>query len=218
MSVWVRASALGALALLLAAPALGKPIAFARGQTVMAEYGGATMTEVQYFYAPKYWWSGGIGRTTLEAEDGSFEREIVYARANLLVKRWNLPNAQANVFLWGGLGEASGDTFAGGELTRNAGLQVDYETRRVYSSIKSDLFESDAFSHRIDTLQLGLAPYLHDYDTLASWVVVQGRRYSGGIAEDTEAALLVRLFKGGVWVEAGVTDDGHLQAMFMFNF
>ena len=74
------------------------------------------------------------------------------------------------------------------------------------------------FSHRIDTLQLGLAPYAHDYDTLATWFVIQGRHYTGGIHDGTETGLLVRFFKGGAWVEAGATTDGKLQAMAMFNF
>jgi hypothetical protein len=30
--------------------------------------------------------------------------------------------------------------------------------------------------------------------------------------------VLLRLFKDGTWVEAGVTNDGKLQAMAMFNF
>ena len=101
-------------------------------------------------------------------------------RGNLLAKRWNLPGAQANVFVWGGLGRATGNDFAGSTLARNAGFQPDYETRRVYAAFRSDLQESDHFSHRIDTLQLGWAPYEHDYDTLATWFVVQGRRYTGG--------------------------------------
>jgi len=30
--------------------------------------------------------------------------------------------------------------------------------------------------------------------------------------------LLLRLFKGNTWIEAGATTDGKLQAMFMVNF
>ena len=100
----------------------------------------------------------------------------------------------------------------------NAGAQVDYETRRIYASLKTDLHRADAFSHRIDTLQLGVAPYKHDFDTLATWFVVQGRHYTGDIHDGTEWALLLRLFKRGAWIEAGVTDDGKLQAMAMVNF
>jgi len=211
---WAAVGLLGLTPVIAAA----KPIAFAKGTTVMVEYGAGTMNEAQVFYAPRYWYSLGGGWLELQSEDGAKLRHIAYIRGNLLAKRWNLPGAQANVFVWGGLGQATGNDFAGSTLSRNIGLQADYETRRVYSSFRSDLQESDAFSHRIDTLQLGWAPYAHDYDTLATWFVVQGRHYTGDLFEGTETALLVRLFKGGTWVEFGATTDGKLQAMAMFNF
>ena len=210
---------LGALALaLLATPAGAKPIAYARGTTVMGEYGAGTMNEAQAFHAPRYWWSVGGGWLELRSEDGVLERDIVYLRGNLLAKRWNLPGAQANVFVWGGLGSATGSDFDGRSAVRNVGFQLDYETRRVYAALRSDLHESDQFSHRIDTLQLGWAPYAHDYDTLATWVVLQGRTYTGEIYDGVESAVLLRFFKGGTWVEIGATTDGKVQAMAMFNF
>jgi hypothetical protein len=211
--------ALGACALVAVAPvAIAKPIAFARGKTVMAEFGGGTMNEFQAFYAPTYWSSVGVGWTELTSDIDGTRHQYVYLRGNLLAHRWNLPGAQANVFAWGGLGNATGSDFAGSELSREVGVQADYETRRVYASFKSDLQESAHTSHRIDTLQLGWAPYAHDYDTLATWIVVQGRTYTGDIRQGTEGALLLRLFKGGTWVEVGATTDRELQAMVMFNF
>jgi hypothetical protein len=84
--------------------------------------------------------------------------------------------------------------------------------------VKTDLQSGRGFTHRIDTLQIGIAPYEHDYDTLATWFVIQGREYTGGVHEGTEWALLLRLFKGGAWLDAGITDGGKLQAMIMFNF
>ena len=210
-------AAFGLLALLPIA-ATAKPIAYARGTTLMFEYGAGTMNEAQLFYAPRYWYSVGGGWLELASEDGSKQRHITYVRGNLLAKRWNLPAAQANVFVWGGVGRATGNDFAGSELARHVGFQADYETRRVYGAFRTDLQESDRFSHRIDTLQLGWAPYEHDYDTLATWFVVQGRHYTGGLYEGTETAFLVRFFKGGAWVEVGATTDGMVQAMAMFNF
>jgi len=212
-----RWAALGLLGL-LPVVAAAKPIAFADGTSVMAEYGAGTMNEIQVFHAPRYWYSVGGGWLELTSEDGSKQRHVTYLRDNLLVKRWNLPGAQANVFAWGGLGRATGNDFDGSTLARNAGLQADYETRRVYGAFRSDLQESDRYSHRIDTLQLGWAPYKHDYDTLATWFVVQGRRYTGDLFDGTETALLARFFKRGTWVEVGATTDGKLQAMAMFNF
>jgi hypothetical protein len=210
-----------ALAMVLLLPsgaAQAKPIAFAHGTTVMAEYGAGTMTEAQVFYAPRYFLSLGGGYLELTSDIDGRRREITYARANYLVRRWNLESAQANVFAWGGAGQAYVSEANAREFAWNAGAQVDYETRRVYSSFKTDLHRSPAFSHRVDTLQLGLAPYEHDFDTLATWFVIQGRYYTGGIHDGVEWAALVRLFKRGAWVEAGLTTDGKLQAMAMVNF
>jgi hypothetical protein len=195
-----------------------KPIAFAHGTTIMAEYGAGTMTEVQAFYAPSYRFSFGGGHLALDGELDDRTRDITYLRANYLPKRWNLPAAQANVFVWGGIGRASaGDE--GSDLTAwNAGGQLDYETRRVYASLRTDWHETSAFSHRIDTLQLGFAPYPHETNQLAVWFVVQAREMTGGLTDGTEVAALLRLFKRNAWVEAGVTQDGKLQAMLMFNF
>jgi hypothetical protein len=206
----------GALAW-LASTAPAKPIAFADGTTVMLEYGGGTMNEAQVFYAPKYYWSLGAGYLDLSLPDGR-QRGITYARANYLAKRWNMKAAQANVFVWGGAGNAHVSEIQGSRFAWNAGAQIDYETRRVYGSLKTELHRSSAFSHRIDTLQLGIAPYEHDYDTVATWFVVQARNGTGGMDRDAEWALLLRLFKGGAWIEAGATDEGKLQAMAMVNF
>jgi hypothetical protein len=205
---------------LLMAPASlrAKPIAFANGTTVMAEYGAGTMKEAQVFYAPKYNWSFGASYLELDGDVIDRRREISSARVNFLVKRWNRESSQANVFAWGSLGSAYTTEANGSRFAWNAGAQVDYETRRIYSSLKTDLYRSTGFTHRIDTLQLGLAPYEHDYDTLATWLVLQGRNITGGIHEGIEWALLLRLFKGGAWIEAGATTDGKLQAMAMFNF
>jgi hypothetical protein len=205
---------------LTVAPAslFAKPIAYAQGTTVMAEYGGGTMTEAQVFHAPRYDWSLGAGYLELDSDFRDRRREISYARVNHLVHRWNLEDAQANVFAWGGAGSAYVSETRGHATAWNAGLQVDYETRRLYGSFKTDLHLASSFTHRIDTLQLGIAPYEHDYDTLATWFVIQGRRYTGGIHEGAEWALLLRLFKRGAWLDAGVTQDGKLQAMVMTNF
>ncbi|MGH8076966.1 MAG: hypothetical protein ACREPE_06535 [Lysobacter sp.] len=217
MHPYKRWAALGLLGL-LPMSAIAKPIAFAKGTTVMVEYGAGTMNEVQVFYAPRYWWSAGGGWLELTSEDGAKQRHVTYVRGNLLAKRWNLPAAQANVFVWGGFGRATGNDFNGSTTARNVGFQADFETRRVYAAFRADLQESDRFSHRIDTLQLGWAPYKHDYNTLAIWFVVQGRQYTGNLFDGTETVLLVRFFKGGTWVEIGATRTGNLQAMAMFNF
>jgi hypothetical protein len=199
-------------------PGLCKPIAFANGTTAMAEYGADTMIEVQAFYAPSFRYSIGGGHLRLRSDIDSSQRDITYVRLNYLPKRWNLESAQANIFVWGSLGGASTNVSAGEALAFNAGAQFDYETRRIYSSLRTDYHESTGFGHRIDTLQLGVAPYKHDFDTLAIWFVVQARQYTGGLHDGVEWAALLRFFKRGAWLEAGLTRTGQVQAMMMFNF
>lgn len=214
----MRKKLLLCLGLCASAPALAKPIAFQNGTTLMYEYGGGTMQEAQAFYAPKYWYSVGAGYLRIDNEDELFSRDIPYLRANLLVERWNLPAAQANVFAWGSVGAARGSDFEGTEPAANAGFQLDAESLRYYASWKTDFHYAAPFAHRIDTLQLGVAPYKHDYRRLATWIVLQARDYTGGIYDGIEAALLLRFFRGPLWVEAGATADGAPQAMIMFNY
>ena len=208
----------GALVLLAPVCALTKPIAYANGTTVMLEYGAGTMWETQVFYAPQSNYSVGGGHVEFDSDVTSETARITYARLNYLLHRWNLESAQANLFIWGGAGAATGNTFSGTELAGNAGGQADYETRRVYASLKTDLQKASAFTLRVDTLQLGIAPYEHEYGQIATWVLVQARRYTDDIHHGTEVAALLRFFKGGGWIEAGVTNGGKLQAMAMFNF
>lgn len=204
-----------------------KPIAFADGTTIMHER-NTNMLETQAFYAPKYWWSIGPGFIRLTSDDKKIQHEITYLQASYLVKRWNLEDAQANIFTWGGIGTAkargSQPDFSGSTTTYRWGTQGDYETRRVYTSFKIDGYSGGKFSHRIDTLQLGIAPYKHDYDILATWFVLQARQFTGGIREGDsntnriEKSAILRLFKGPLWVELGINQEKKSQIMFMFNF
>src|SRR5215469_16631415 len=208
----------GAMTFMVPMLALAKPIAFADGTTVMLEYGAGTMTEAQIFYAPQYNYSVGGGHVEFDSTISSETVRVTYARLNYLLHRWNLESAQANVFVWGGAGGATGNTFGGTQFAVNAGAQADYETRRVYASLKTDLQKANAFSIRVDTLQLGIAPYEHEYNQIATWFVVQARQYTDDVHHGTEVAALLRFFKGGAWIEAGFTNGGKLQAMAMFNF
>ena len=208
---------------LVAGAAVSKPIVFEGGTTFMAEYGAGTMIEAQLFHAPSYRWSAGLGHLRLEAADDSFSRDITYSRLNVLLGRHNGRRAQGNVFAWGGLGSADASEEDRQRVALNAGGQADYETLRFYSSARTDWhYSTSNFSHRIDTAQLGWAPYAHNWDRMATWFVVQGRNFTGGLDEDIEGSVLLRLFRNGrvgaFWIEAGVTQDGRLQSMLMLTF
>jgi hypothetical protein len=217
-------------ALALAAPLLahGKPIAYQDGSTFVLDYMPHEQ-EAQFFYAPDYRSSLGGGYLRVELPDpstghvhpgaasGKDSVDIGYLRFNVLAKRWNWTDSQANIYFWGGIGTADSGYRESPDTVPNAGLQVDAESRRFYGSLKSDWHSTFAFTHGMTVAQFGVAPYLHDYNTLATWIVLQGHAMSGNLHEEAGGALLVRLFWRGIWGEAGVTDDGELLSLLMFN-
>ena len=224
-----------------------RPIVYAHSATAMADYSEGKMSEAQFFYAPRSFVSLGVGYMNIEGSGTHPEHEISYFRVNFLAKRWNMEAAQANVFVWGGVDNAHMTQIVSfttppvdsghnhdepappsetsyertiGASGWNAGGQIDFETRRIYSSVKTDYHSSSAFTHRVDMVQFGIAPYVHDTNELATWLVVCATRYSGNASashEEDQLSFLLRFFKKRTWIEAGATTDGKLQARAMFS-
>lgn len=221
-----------ALLLLCCAPlaALAKPIAYPDGTTVIFDY-GPHMEEAQVFTAPNFQSSLGAGyvRVKLPPNGSGHSHahgagtqygnnvDIGYLRVNLLAERWNLADSQANIYVWGGLGTSDSGDRAGPDTVPNAGFQVDAESRRFYAALKSDWHATYGFTWGMNTLQLGVAPYLHDYNGVATWLVVQGHNMDGTLHRENGAAGLVRLFWRGIWVEAGADLKGKPIALLMLN-
>lgn len=214
--------ALATAALLASIPSasVARPIAYADATTFMADYSRNT-ADLSLYYAPRFdrSYGGGWHRYRQEAHHGpGLEREFRFLRVNHLARRWNLPRAQGNAFVWASLGEARGSEFRGGRAAGNLGFQLDYETLRVYTMLKSELWHTSAYTHRMDTAQFGVAPYAHRYGGWASWIVAQIDQSAGALERDPGGALLLRFFNETTWIEAGVDDDGKPRANLMINF
>ncbi|MBC7624349.1 MAG: hypothetical protein H7232_13275 [Aeromicrobium sp.] len=209
-----------------------KPIAFAEAVTMMHER-DANMISTEVYYAPKHWWSLGIADLKMTSDDKQREMDSKYAQFNFLLKRWNMPGAQGNIFASAGFGWADSvkqgvmgvvhpghsvaQTARYSESARRFVLQGDYETRQFYSSLKFDVQQTPLFYERTDTGQIGFSPVAHDYEDLAVWFVAQVKKYRG-MSDKTEAGAFVRLFKKNIWVEIGVTEGRKPQMMLMVNY
>lgn len=212
-----RLLATGLLALVavaIATPSLARPISYAGGHMLMLEH-EPDVDRFSYAYSPSFRWSVSTGGVRASDLARSSELELGYVRASRLLHRWNLPAAQANAFAWGGLGQ--GRTALGNGLARHAGLQFDYETRRVYTSLVSELHEGDGWSHRFDTAAIGWAPYAHDIDRVATWIVLKGMRTTNAIDDDMKPAAVLRFFTTRWWLEVGADADGRPLANVMIN-
>jgi hypothetical protein len=224
----------GALALSLAsalAPqtATAKPIAFAGAWTFMHER-DSDMLETDLYYAPTYWFSLGPTVAISRSDDKLTRREAAIFHTNFLVRRWNMPNAQANIFATVGLGKVKTFQFSPSarepgtflrdtreETTQHLTVQGDYETRQFYTALKSDTHRASSFLDRTDTFQIGFSPYAHDYEDLAIWFVGQVKK-KRGLNDETEGGAFVRLFKKNVWLEVGMTEGRKSQIMLMINY
>lgn len=203
-------------ALAVAGTTFSRPISYAGGHMLMAEH-QSDMDQWSYTYSPSFRWSGSVGELRLDEEGRRSELTLRYVRASRLLKRWNLPAAQANVFAWGGLGQADVRNGPTG-TARHVGFQADYETRRIYTSFVSELHEGTGGSRRFDTASVGWAPYKHDINRMATWLVLKGMRTSDANDDPTKGAAMLRLFTPRWWLEAGVDTDGRPLANAMINF
>lgn len=212
---------------LAASPALAKPIAYRHGSTATFDY-SAHRQQVQVFYAPDYRISLGGGWLRVAPDAGSGhshggpgepdDLQIGYFRANVLAQRWNGEASQANLYFWGGLGVADSGEAGTPDTVPNAGFSADWETLRWYLSAQSDWHAGFAFATGASTVQVGVAPYLHDYHGLATWIVLQGQSHDGDVHDERSAALLLRFFWRSIWLEAGADNDGRPHGMLMLNF
>ena len=111
------------------------PVSFEGGTSLMSEMSPLNQ-EISLIYSPK-WWLG----TGLIYDRKTDSRELISAQLAYLAKRWNLPESQGNVYIFGGLGGSK----IGIEIDPDAefdeafyrlGLQADFETRKVYTAIR----------------------------------------------------------------------------------
>lgn len=135
---------------------------------------------------------------------------------NNLLKRWNKPNEQANLYLKSGVGVAYDDGTTDPAVF--TGIAADWETRRLFTSYENRfLWADDTESFAKHKARIGVAPYIGDYGDLHTWLMLQVD-YDAGQKDSFSATPLVRFFKGSTMVEAGYNLDKGIQFNFIQRF
>jgi hypothetical protein len=160
-----------------------------------------------------------LGASTLymRSDDESKSRQLVDVTYTRLVERWNLPQAQANIWFLGGLGNVRGNDFGGSRLMASPGIQVDYETTGVYASATTRLYRADGITHDYGSARLGFSFYEVDYDEIQPWLVVEARRMAG-LSDKTEVTPMLRLIHKRFFLELGVNNSAQGRINFMYIF
>lgn len=147
------------------------------------------------------------------------------AQLNRLVKRWNKPDSQANLYARIGLGQVS-DNLDSSELRLKRdkdealflGVSADWETRRYFVSAAAEHWDNGRFGEFSSFhSRLGIAPYVANTGALHSWIMIEGHHRPES-ADKVGASAILRFFKGQSLVEIGVDDRGEPLLNYIHRF
>lgn len=159
----------------------------------------------------------GVGGLYMRSDDETRSRTLAELNYTRLLKRWNRSDAQANVWFFAGAGAMRGSDFAGARFALAPGIQVDYETTRVYLAATARLYRADHINHDYGSVRAGFSFYEVDYDEVQPWLVLEARRMRG-LSDETEITPLLRLIHKRYFVELGANGSGQARANFMYIF
>ena len=208
--------ALAGLAGLLTLPALSAPMGFKGSWMVMGDL-SPDWREGFTNYALTARDAVGPSLLEMRGDRGTKTRRLAEVAYTRLVKRWNLPEAQANVWFVGGLGAVRGNDYAGTRTMATPGIQVDFETTRLYASALGRLYRARGINHDYAGARLGFSFYEVAYDEVQPWLVVEARRMRG-LSDKTEITPMLRLIHNRYFVETGASNAGQLRFNFMLTF
>lgn len=159
----------------------------------------------------------GAGGIWMRSDDKRITREFAEANYTRLVKRWNAPHSQANIWFVGGAGPVRGNDFAGTRTMLAPGLSADWETTRLYVSATARLYRAEGINHDYAAVRAGFSFYEVDYDQTQPWLVVEARRMRG-LSDETEITPMLRLIHKRYFVEFGVNQMKQGRFNFMYIF
>ncbi len=204
------------ISLLASLTAHAAPMGFKDSWMTMGDF-SKTYRELTANYALTPRDAIGVTSTYMQTNNKSqsqINNELTYTR---LVKRWNMPEAQANIWFIGGVGETTGNYFSGTKATVSPGIQADYETTRLYASANARIYISDGITNNIVSARTGFSFYEANYDETQPWLIVEARRMSM-VSDAYEVTPMLRLIHNRFFVEAGANFHGQPRLSFMYIY
>lgn len=185
-----------------------RPISYPGGWTVMS-MNDIDSNWFHMHYSPSVDLSVGWRHEYLRGADSHADM----VQVNNLLKRWNNPASQANLYLKSGLGIAyNSENTAPAAFT---GIAADWEDRRYFVSYENRFFYAkDIEQFAKHSGRIGIAPYIGNYGDIHTWIMLQADYNAGATEDELSVTPLVRLFKGPTMLEAGYNLNGGL----LFNF
>jgi hypothetical protein len=216
LEIFMKIPLLAAIACGLSAPAFAGPMGFKDSWMAMGDFGPNWQEAfVNFALTPRD--AVGASALLMRSDDGLRRRHVAEATYTRLLHRWNLPAAQANVWFLGGVGGITGNDFSGTRLAATPGVQVDFETTRVYASATARLYRASGLRHDYGSARLGFSFYETDYDETQPWLIVEARRMRG-LSDQLELTPMLRLVNKRYFVELGANRASQVRANLMVIF
>lgn len=195
--------------------AQARPVSYKGGWTLMVD-NNSDVNAAHLHYSPTAHTSVGY-----KFENWRDKEMVINAvQVNNLLKRWNEPESQANLYLKSGAGIAysdKGDFDGKTELAAFTGIAADWEDRRFFVSYENRYtYAGDIDDFFAQSARIGIAPYIGDYGDLHTWLMIQVDHKPEN--NDTVTVTpLVRLFKSVHLLEVGVSNKGDALLNYVFR-
>lgn len=186
--------------------AQARPVAYANGWMAMGMNDGME-NSLSLSYSPTARDAIGL-RSDYLRDDDAWMHTVNY---NRLLKRWNQPASQSNIYALSGVGVAT----RGNEQSAVGwvGMEADWEDRRYYVSYENRFIGASAVDEFfMQKARVGIAPYIADYDGVHTWLMLQVDHRPSN-QNQIVVTPLVRVFTSEVLGEIGISNKRDV----MFN-
>jgi hypothetical protein len=202
--------------------ALAAPMGFEGSVMTMGDF-NQNWREVGFNYAITSRDALGLNHLEFRSDDHKDKRVVDTVNYTRLLSRWNLIDAQINLWLFLGLGQIrEGHITEGTETHANSfvtspGFQFDYETRHIYFATTHKLYRASNLNHDTTSIRGGFSFYEADYDQTQPWFILE-TRYTNQISDKIEVIPMLRFINKNIFVEGGVNNSGQPRLNLMVTF
>ncbi len=208
-----------ALILLSSRLVFAAPMGFEGSTMTMGDF-NQNWREVGFNYALTSRDALGLTHLEFRSDDHKDKREVDILNYTRLLSRWNLTDAQSNLWLFMGLGEIRGsidNQNIDSKVIASPGFQFDYETRRIYFATTHKLYRASNLNHDTTSIRAGFSFYEADYDQTQPWFILE-TKYTNQISDKIEVIPMLRLINKNIFVEGGVNNSGQPRLNLMYTF
>lgn len=208
--------AIGFLTLFLSLEALAHPVIYKDG-IVISTSNMQSYSDNQLMYSWSHRWASGLNHWRFTKDENN--TEFAFVKTNYLAYRHNGESSQANIYLHGGIGIV--DSEIENRQTNDAymaGIDLDWETRTLYTSLKHYYFTSPQTTDMSMTqARIGVSPYEAGFDQLQSWFMLQVMSMPD-IQKELIITPMLRFFYRNVLWEVGSSTRGEWMLNLMVHY